>query len=68
MKLVFATNNEHKVKEISHVLGNSFELLILSDVGITEDIPENEATLAEIMRSEPSQRIRQKVAELLADN
>jgi XTP/dITP diphosphohydrolase len=45
MKLVFASNNPHKVKEINSVLGNSFELLSLKDLNITEDIPENEPTL-----------------------
>jgi XTP/dITP diphosphohydrolase len=45
MKLVFATNNPHKVKEINSVIGNSFELLSLRDINITEDIPENEPTL-----------------------
>jgi XTP/dITP diphosphohydrolase len=42
MELVFASNNQHKVKEIKSILGNSFTLLSLSDVNIKEDIPENE--------------------------
>jgi XTP/dITP diphosphohydrolase len=45
MELVFASNNEHKIKEIRSILGNSFTLLSLSDLNITEDIPENEQTL-----------------------
>ncbi len=45
MKIVFATNNIHKLKEINSILGNSFELLSLKDVGIDEDIPEDEPTL-----------------------
>jgi len=45
MKLVFASNNPHKVKEIKSVLGNSFTLLGLNDLNITEDIPENEPDL-----------------------
>jgi len=45
MKLVFATNNHHKIKEINHILGNEFSLVTPSEVGITEDIPENEPTL-----------------------
>ena len=40
--LVFASNNEHKIKEIKSILGNSFTLLSLSDLNIYEDIPENE--------------------------
>lgn len=45
MKLVFATNNRHKLQEIQHLLGNSIELLSLSEVGCFEDIPENQDTL-----------------------
>ena len=45
MKLVFATNNPHKIKEIKSVLGNSFTLLGLNDLNITDDIPENEPDL-----------------------
>ena len=42
MKLVFASNNEHKIKEIKSLLGNSFALLSLNDVNVREDIPEEE--------------------------
>ena len=45
MTLVFASNNEHKVKEIRSILGNSFTLLSLKDINITEDIPEDEPLL-----------------------
>jgi XTP/dITP diphosphohydrolase len=45
MTLIFASNNEHKVREIKSILGNSFTLLSLSDINITEDIPENEPVL-----------------------
>jgi XTP/dITP diphosphohydrolase len=45
MKIVFATNNEHKLKEIRHLLGNSFTLLSLTDININDDIPENEPDL-----------------------
>ena len=45
MKLVFATNNQHKLQEISHLLGNSIELLSLNDIGCSDDIPENQETL-----------------------
>ena len=47
MKIVFATNNAHKLSEVSAVLGNNFELVTLREVGITEDIPETGATLDE---------------------
>jgi XTP/dITP diphosphohydrolase len=45
MELVFATNNNHKLREISSLLGNSFKLLSLKDMNINEDIPEDEPTL-----------------------
>jgi XTP/dITP diphosphohydrolase len=45
MELVFASNNEHKIREIKSILGNSFTLLSLSDLNIYDDIPEDEPTL-----------------------
>jgi XTP/dITP diphosphohydrolase len=42
MKLVFASNNSHKVREISHILDNKINLLSLQDIDILDDIPENE--------------------------
>ncbi len=43
--LIFATGNKHKALEVQNFLGEGFALLCLKDVGITEDIPENENTL-----------------------
>ncbi len=45
MKLVFATNNLHKIKEIQNMAGAQVQLLSLSQVNIQEDIPEYEPTL-----------------------
>ncbi len=45
MTIIFATNNKNKIREIRHVLGNSFTLLSLNDIKMDEDIPENEDTL-----------------------
>lgn len=45
MKIIFATNNEHKLSEIGNLLGNSFTLLRLRDLNINEDIPEDLPTL-----------------------
>jgi XTP/dITP diphosphohydrolase len=45
MILVFASNNEHKIKEINSLLGSSFKLLSLHDININEDIPEEEPTI-----------------------
>ena len=47
MKIVFATNNAHKLSEVSAVLGKDYELVTLREVGITEDIPETGETLDE---------------------
>ena len=45
MKLVFATNNLHKLKEVQEMLSNSIEVLSLKDIGCSEDIEETESTL-----------------------
>jgi XTP/dITP diphosphohydrolase len=45
MTLVFASNNQHKIKEINSLLGNSFKLLSLQDINIREDIPEEETQI-----------------------
>jgi XTP/dITP diphosphohydrolase len=45
MKIIFASNNLNKVREINNVLGTSFTLLSLKDINMNEDIPENEMTL-----------------------
>jgi len=45
MQLVFATNNENKLREIKNILGDSIILLSLQDLNLNEDIPENEPTL-----------------------
>lgn len=45
MKLVFATNNENKIKEIKSALGNKFEILSLKDINCNEELPETQETL-----------------------
>jgi XTP/dITP diphosphohydrolase len=47
MKIVFATNNEHKLSEIRSILGDSIEVLSLNDIGCHVDIPETGTTLEE---------------------
>ncbi len=46
MELVFATNNLHKIKEISPLINGSFRLLILNDIKCFEEIPETSETIA----------------------
>lgn len=45
MKLVFATNNQHKLQELKHLLNSSIELLCLNDINCNDEIPENQETL-----------------------
>ena len=45
MKLVFATNNIHKLTEIRAILGPKFDLSGLNEIGCFEDIPEEQSTL-----------------------
>lgn len=45
MEVIIASNNEHKIREISSVLDSSVRLISLDGAGIKEDIPENEKTL-----------------------
>jgi XTP/dITP diphosphohydrolase len=44
-RLVFATNNAHKLGEVRSILEGSAEVLGLRDIGCSEDIPENGETL-----------------------
>ncbi|MGN0086130.1 MAG: non-canonical purine NTP diphosphatase [Alloprevotella sp.] len=46
-KLVFATNNAHKLSEISAMVGEKFQILSLADIDCHEDIPEDADTLEE---------------------
>ena len=50
MKIVFATNNKHKLDEIRDILDPSFEVLSLNDLGCHDDIPETGTTLEENAR------------------
>lgn len=50
MKIVFATNNQHKLQEVRQILGDSIEVLSLSDIDCHTDIPETGTTLQENAR------------------
>ena len=45
MKLVFATNNKHKLEEVRAILGNRIEVLSMNDINCHDDIPETADTL-----------------------
>ena len=47
MKLIFATNNQHKIDEIRSVLGKKIEIITLKEAGLNIDIPEPYNTLEE---------------------
>lgn len=44
-KIVFATNNLHKLEEIRQILGSSMDVVSLADIGCHADIPETADTL-----------------------
>jgi len=45
MKIVFATHNQHKLKEVQKLVPSTIELLSLNDIGCTEEILETANTL-----------------------
>lgn len=45
MKIVFATNNAHKLAEVQAVLGDAYELVTPRECGVEEEIPETQETL-----------------------
>lgn len=45
MKIVFATNNLNKLREIKALMPSNIEIVGLSDIGCSEEIPETGATL-----------------------
>lgn len=47
MKLIFATNNEHKIKEIQAIIPHEIEIISLKDINCFEDIPETADTIEE---------------------
>lgn len=45
-KIVFATNNTHKLEEVASILGESYEIMSLREIGCHDDIPETADTFA----------------------
>ncbi|GAB3891534.1 RdgB/HAM1 family non-canonical purine NTP pyrophosphatase [Spirosoma agri] len=45
MELCFATNNQHKLEEVSARLGGAFHLKTLSAIGCTDELPETSGTI-----------------------
>lgn len=46
-KLVFSTNNPHKLHEVNGILKNKYQIVSLEEIGICTDIPETGTTLRE---------------------
>jgi len=46
-KIIFATNNKHKLEEVQQILASNFEVLGLKEIGFAGDIPETGKTLEE---------------------
>lgn len=44
-KIVFATNNAHKLQEVREILGDGYEVVSLAEIGCHDDIPETADTL-----------------------
>ncbi len=44
-KIVFATNNRHKLQELRRIAGDSWKILSLEDIGCNDDIPETADSL-----------------------
>jgi XTP/dITP diphosphohydrolase len=59
-KLIFATNNAHKLFEVRPLLNDHFELIGMAEAGFTDEIPENEVTLEGNARTK-AQYIYQKL-------
>ena len=45
-KIVFATNNAHKLEEVAAIMGESYEVMSLREIGCEADIPETADTFA----------------------
>lgn len=45
MQLVFASNNQNKIKEIQQLVPTTIQILSLEDIGCTVDIPETAETI-----------------------
>lgn len=46
-EIIFATNNKHKLEEISRIFDDKYKILSLNDIGFSVDIPETGTTLKE---------------------
>ena len=68
MKIVFATNNKHKLEEIKDILGKDFEIVSLAEIGCHEDIPETGLTLEENARQKSTYIVEHYNYDCFADD
>lgn len=68
MKIVFATNNKHKLEEIKDILGKDFEIVSLVEIGCHEDIPETGLTLEENARQKSTYIVEHYSHDCFADD
>lgn len=68
MKIVFATNNKHKLEEIEDILGKDFEIVSLAEIGCHEDIPETGLTLEENARQKSTYIVEHYNHDCFADD
>ena len=68
MKIVFATNNKHKLEEIKDILGKDFEIVSLAEIGCHEDIPETGLTLEENARQKSTYIVKHYNHDCFADD
>ena len=68
MKIVFATNNQHKLQEVRHILGQRVEVLSLNDIGCHDDIPETGTTLEENARQKAEYSWQNYHCDVFADD
>ena len=47
MKLIFATNNQHKLQEVKKAIGSEFEIISLKELNFFDEIPETHETIEE---------------------
>ena len=68
-KIVLATNNKHKLKEIKEVL-NNYEILSLEDINFHEEIEENGQTFTEnaLIKAKAIRKYLKDDTKILADD
>lgn len=68
MKIIFATNNAHKLEEIREILGSKYEIMSLSDIGCHDDIPETGSTIEENARQKAKYIVDKYEVDCFADD